>query len=103
LYEQALAMSAQAWHDKQVAEDRLYAAWKEGAVVPPRAAVTDMPKVVQVLPDKLHDFVSNWESPDTRAELEAEARRLHFQMGYPEERVLKLFADRSGNGDEGHA
>jgi len=60
-------MSAQAWHDKQVAEDRLYAAWKEGAIVPPRESVTPTaPKEITLLPEKLRAFVNNWESPETR-------------------------------------
>lgn len=101
LYEQALAVSSQFLRDKQIAEDRLYAAWQQGYTIPPRASVTPPePKEIRLLPDKLHAFVQNWESADVRAELEAEARRLHFQMGYPEERVLKLFEDRQGNGGE---
>jgi hypothetical protein len=101
LYEQALAASAQFLHDKQVAEDRLYAAWREGAQVPPRASVEPpAPREVRVLPDKLHAWIQNWESADVRGELETEARRLHFEQGYPEERVLALFEARSGNGTE---
>lgn len=99
LYEQALAVSSQFLRDKQIAEDRLYAAWQQGYTVPPRASVTPPePKEIRLLPDKLHAWIENWESGETRAELEAEARRLHFQMGYPEERVLDLFNARSGDG-----
>jgi len=101
LYEQALAVSSQFLRDKQIAEDRLYAAWQQGYTVPPRESVVPKePQVVTILPEKLNAWVQNWESPETRAELEIEARRLHFQMGYPEDRVLELFNARSGNGTE---
>lgn len=98
----ALAASAQFLHDKQIAEDRLYAAWKDGHTIPPRASVLPPePQVVTLLPDKLRAFVENYESPETRAVLETEARRLHFDMGYPEERVLELWNAQNENG-EGH-
>jgi len=98
LYEQVLAASAQFLHDKQIAEDRLYAAWKEGHTIPPRAAVERRePDVVTLLPEKLHAFVQNWESPETRADLEREARAL-LKHNFTEERVLDLWAARQGDG-----
>jgi hypothetical protein len=90
VYEEAL-------RDKRVAEDRLYAAWKEGNQIPPRDAVT--PKTaepIKMLPEKLHSFVQNWESPEVRADLEREARLLHFDLGMTEDRVLQLWQDRQG-------
>lgn len=104
LYEQALAVSAQFLQDKKIAEDRLYAAWKENFTIPPRESVgPPKPREITLLPEKLHAFVQNWESPETRLELEAEARRLHFDMKYPEDRVLEIFEARSGNSGEDHA
>jgi hypothetical protein len=99
LFEQTVATANQFLHDKQIAEDRLYAAFKEGYQIPPRQSVeAPQPKEIRILPDKLHAFVNNWEGADTRAELEAEARRLHFEMGLPEDRVLQLFEQRNGDG-----
>lgn len=90
LYEQAL-------HDKRVAEDRLYAAWKEGYQIPPRATVEpEAPKVIELLPDEVRRYVENWESPEVRRELEAEARKMIFDLGMTEERVVALFTERQG-------
>lgn len=80
----------------RVAEDRLYAAHKEGALIPPRAPFEPRePEVIKLLPDKLASYIENWESPETRADLDREARRLHYDLGYPEERVLQLWTDRA--------
>jgi len=101
LYEQALAVSAQFLADKKIAEDRLYAAWKDGHTIPPREAVTPRePVVLQALPEKIAGYVNNWESAETRGELDREARRLLFDLHFPEERVLELWQQRAGNGTE---
>ena len=95
--ELAERLLSEAVRDRKVAEDRLYAAWQTGALqVPPRGSVLPPEKkVVQILPDKLREYVENWEDPVTRMEVEAEARRLHYDLGQPEERVLDLFKQRS--------
>jgi hypothetical protein len=100
LYEQALVVSAQFLREKQIAEDRLYAAWKDGFTVPPRESVVPKePTILRILPEKLHAEVNNWEDSGTRADLEREARRLHFDLGFTEERVLELWKARNGGGE----
>lgn len=95
LLDATLAELDRARQDKRIAEDRLYAAWKEGYQVPSREAVTPQPpKVVEILPELLRAYVENWESPETRAELETEIRHLQ-EIGWPEERILTLLRDRS--------
>lgn len=86
---------AEAIRDRKVAEDRLYAAWREGLTVPPRETVIPRePKSVAILPDKLREYVENWEDPLVRMEVEGEMRRLHYELGYPEERVLETVQRR---------
>ena len=85
----------------QIAEDRLYAAWKEGHTIPPRESVTQRDsEIIQALPDKLLGYINNWESAETRYDLEREARRLHFEMSFPEERVLELWKRRDNPNEE---
>jgi len=89
-YEEALRRA-------QVAEDRLYAAWKDGYTVPARETVVPKePVLIRALPEKVHAEIQNWESPEVRADLEREARKLLYDLNFPEERVLQLWADRSG-------
>jgi hypothetical protein len=84
----------------RVAEDRLYAAHKDGALIPPREAVLPRePQVLELLPEKLYGYVQNWESGDTREALEAEARKL-METGWSEERILALWQARTGEGAE---
>jgi len=84
----------------RVAEDRLYAAHKDQYVIPPREAVTPRePEVLELLPEKLHGFVQNWESADTREALETEARKL-MENGWPEDRILGLWQARTNQGTE---
>lgn len=95
LLEATLAELDRARTDKRIAEDRLYAAWKEGYQVPARSVVApEPPKPIELLPEALRGYVENWESSQTRAELETEIRRL-LELGWPEERILKLLTDRS--------
>ena len=83
----------------RVAEDRLYAAHKEGATIPPRAPFEPHePEVIKLLPEKLSAYIENWESPEVRADLEREARRLHYDLNMPEDRVLDLWQARQGEG-----
>jgi len=94
----------QAVAEKRIAEDRLYAAWKDGYTVPPRESVVPAaPKEIRLLPEKLNGFVQNWESAEVRQELEGEARRLHYDLGWDEERVIALFRARSEGGNGGGA
>ncbi|HKR57169.1 MAG TPA: hypothetical protein VJS20_12785 [Gemmatimonadales bacterium] len=93
--EQTQSLLAEAVRDRRIAEDRLYAAWKDGNTIPPRESVTPQPpKEIHLLPDTLRDYIGNWESPEVRMELEAEARRMHFELGYPEDRVIETFQRR---------
>jgi hypothetical protein len=99
LYEQVLAVSAQFLADKKIAEDRLYAAWKDGNTIPPREAVTPrIPQTLELLPSKIQDEINNWESPEVRADLDREARRLLFDLKFPEDRVIELWKMRQGDG-----
>ena len=92
----------QAVAEKRIAEDRLYAAWKDGYTVPPRESVVPAPpKPVQLLPPELAGYVQNWESAEVRQELEAEARRLHYDLGYDADRVIALFEARRNGGGAG--
>ena len=80
----------------QVAEDRLYGAFKDGYTIPPRATVEQKsPEVLELLPAKLLDFVNNWESPEVRGELDREARKL-IELGLGEDRIMDLWKRRSG-------
>lgn len=80
----------------RIAEDRLYAAHKDGFMVPPRETVLPrVPDVLTLLPEKLYGFVQNWESGDTREALETEARKL-MENGWSEDRILTLWQDRTG-------
>jgi hypothetical protein len=81
----------------RIAEDRLYGAWKEGAQIPPRAAVEPTVKEVRLLPEKVLRFVQNWEDPQTRADLEREARVM-LEQGLSEERIVAVWEARQGDG-----
>jgi hypothetical protein len=80
----------------RIAEDRLYAAHKEGALIPPREAFQPkVPEVIELLPAKLLSYTQNWESVDTRSALEAEAREM-LKLGWPEDRILETWQARTG-------
>lgn len=92
LYEQAEERA-------RIAEDRLYAAHKDQYVIPPREAVSPTkPVTLETLPEKVAGYVNNWESSETRAALEQEARKL-IELGMGEERILELWQARTGEGE----
>lgn len=62
---------------EQVAADRLLAAWKEGAVVPPRPPAE--PIKLLPLPEALQEEVNQWSDPEVRSEVEAKIRKLQDQ------------------------
>lgn len=93
------AALAQALQDKRIAEDRLYAAWKDQNIIPPRESVLPRPPVeIKLLPEKLDRYVQNWESAEVRQEIAAEVRRLHYDLHYPEDRVIELIEARRDGG-----
>lgn len=57
-----------------LAEDRLYAAWKEGADIPPRPVESEEVDT-SPLPGQLQVIVDDWDAPETRAVLEHAIRR----------------------------
>lgn len=61
-----------------VANDRLHAAWKDGAVIPPRPSEPLPPP--PALPPALQEVVDEWEDPSVRADVEARLRHLHFEQ-----------------------
>lgn len=57
---------------KAEAYDRLYSAWREGAVIPP----PEKPEIPEApLAPELQEHVDKWEAPDVRAKVEANIRR----------------------------
>lgn len=62
----------------RLTQDRLYGAWKDGAVIPPRP--TEAPEMqLPPLPDGLQALVTEWESPDSQLAVEATIRRMLAQ------------------------
>jgi flagellar biosynthesis/type III secretory pathway M-ring protein FliF/YscJ len=57
---------------EQVATDRLLAAWRDGAVVPPRPSESVPPP--DPLPVELQEEINQWEDPEHRQALEMEFR-----------------------------
>ena len=71
-----------------VAADRLLAAWKEGAVVPPRPPAEPFRQLP--LPEALREEVDQWADPEVRAEVEAKIRKLQAEGLAQEAIILKL-------------
>jgi hypothetical protein len=61
------------------AEDRLYAAWKEGHVIPPRPESMPAPEPPAPIPAELRDLVDRWDDPLAREKAELELRGLLTQ------------------------
>lgn len=61
----------------ETAEDRLFGAWKEGAVIPNRDTV-EVPSTEELpeLHPMLKSLVSDWEDADVRADMELKFRSL---------------------------
>ena len=70
------------------AQDRLYGAWKEGAVVPTREQVKapEAPSKPEPLPDELLALVMDYSSPEGQAEAEATIRQ-KMSLGWGYERI----------------
>jgi hypothetical protein len=82
----------------RIAEDRLYAAHKDGAIIPPREMMMPgKPVVLEALPAKVAGYVQNWESVETRQALDQEARKL-MELGMTEDRIIELWQARTGEG-----
>ncbi len=62
--------------DLHVAEDRLYAAWQDKAIIPPRPV--DVRPAVPLEPELL-DEINQWEKAETRAAVESRLRELRGQ------------------------
>lgn len=61
------------------AEDRLYAAWKDGHQVPPRPEETVPQEPPAPIPADLRDLVDRWDDPFAREKAELEIRGLLTQ------------------------
>lgn len=62
-------------HELRVTQDRLYGAWSEGKVIPPR---NDEPLELALppLPKDLQAYVEEWESPESRVAVETTIRQM---------------------------
>lgn len=78
-----------------MASDRLLHAWKDGATIPPRPVEVAPPPP---LPPQLMELVTEWESPEARATMEAKLRGLYFDRGWGVTAILK----QQENEHEGH-
>jgi len=76
----------------RVAQDRLLTAWREGAVVPPRAEAPTQNPPLAPLPAVLQPFVDHWEAPASREAEEAKIRRW-LEDGWSPERIARHLAD----------
>ena len=72
--------------EHQKSTDRLVAAWKDGAVVPTREAIEPVPPTPD-LSAGVMKFISDFESAEGRATVEARARELQA-MGSQEGEIL---------------
>lgn len=57
------------------AQDRLYGAWEQGKVIPPRSD-EPLEMALPPLPPDLLAYVDEWESPDSRLAVEATIRTM---------------------------
>lgn len=79
-----------------IAQDRLLHAWKDDkAVIPPRPVEVTPPPP---LPSELMEYVTEWESPDAQATMEARLRHEYFERGRG---VMAIMWDLE-NEHEGH-
>lgn len=60
--------------DLAVAHDRLYTAWREGAVIPPAPEPPAPPPAP--IPDELRPYIDEWSNPTVRAQVEDRIRRM---------------------------
>lgn len=80
-------------HDLRIAHDRLYGAWQAGAQIP--AAPDEEPRLELVpLPPELQALVDEWSSPDVRAQVEVQIRRLQGRGMNVSEISQRLLLDR---------
>lgn len=80
--------------EKKIAEDRLYAAWKEGALIPPRPEPADSApeEPPTPIPVELRDLVDRWEDDFARTKAEQELR--HFlDEGWSEARIRRHYEE----------
>lgn len=75
----------------ELAEDRLYAAWKEDYAIPARP-VEPEPVVIEPLPEMLQTLVNDWDSPDTRATLER-AMRERMALGFGPKAIVRHYVE----------
>ena len=80
-----------------MANDRLYAAWQDGAVVPPRPAEPTPPPKPFSAP--LEDWLAQWESAETREMYRAHALS-YRASGSSDDGILKRFQGHLNGGDE---
>jgi len=73
----------------RVAQDRLYGAWQDRALIPARGDEPVVRDRVPALPDELRALVADWESPETRLEVEERVRGLHFGQGLSVSAVVR--------------
>jgi len=70
-----------------IAQDRLLHAWRDDkAVIPPRPIEVEPPKP---LPPELAELVTEWESPEARATMEARLRHQYFERGWGVKAILR--------------
>lgn len=73
--------------ENRIAQDRLLHAWRDDrAVIPPRPVEVEPQKP---LPPELQELVNEWESPQSRADLETRLRGLYFDKGWGVQAILK--------------
>lgn len=96
-----LAIAILAWQlestkrELRLANDRLYAAWQSGAVIPPRPEPEKKQLPIVPLSPTLLEYVMDWEEPESRDRAENEIRAW-LEEGKNENWIIRTLENRKG-------
>lgn len=79
----------------RLANDRLYAAWQSGALIPPRPEPVKKALPLVPLSPTLQEYVNDWEEPEAQTRAENEIREWLVE-GKTENWIIRTIEDRKG-------